>query len=132
MIDAVPDLRPTRHTVVGVVLEVRIVLETGIALETLIVLDVRIVPKARIALEIGVVLGVAQPALTLPSKRNMGRRMVRLNGKGTALLGANAYGSAMSKRANMATEGCLFVHPPSARMRAAFASHIMIDSFRAL
>ena len=78
MVDAVPDLRPTRHIVVGVVLEVRIVLETGIALETRIALDVRIVPKARIALEIGVVLGVAQPALTLPSRNNIGRRMVRL------------------------------------------------------
>ena len=109
LVDAVPDLRPTRHIVVGVVHEVRIVLETGIALETRIALDVRIVHQARIAPEIGIALGVAQPALTLPSKRNIGRRMVRLNRKGHVLLGANAYGSAMSKRANMATEGCLFV-----------------------
>ena len=97
LVDAVPDLRPTRHIVVGVVLEVRIVLETGIALETRIALDVRIVHKARIALEIGVALGVTQPALTLPSRDNMWRRIVRASNKETVFLGANASASTRSK-----------------------------------
>ena len=34
--------------------------------------------------------------------------------------------------ANMATEGCLFVHPPSARTRAAFACHNVPDNSVAL
>ena len=78
LVDAVSDLRPTRHTVIGVVHEVRIVLETGIALETRIALDVRIVRKAWIVLGIRVALGVAQPALTLPSINNIrGRARAR-------------------------------------------------------